>query len=656
MTQKVTAARAVLDVLRAAGVDHVYSVPGESFLALIDAVYDETSVRFVSTRHEEGAGFMAAAHARLTGRPAAAMMTRAVGGGHGSIAIHSASIHRSYRPAGCMVAFVCTSVRFLISVTLLVSALNGIVLLSATLAMLSGATNDEAEPSHAAVSKLSGCYETLLEGIEADPCLADLEAQVTGPEALLAVQNLRAQASLWVAEGRSPATLQPVSQARYQVAGALYVAHQDPGVSPALWFLLVWVCFATGLTLFVAFRLRTLLTNPLYAVANAAARVASGDLSSPIPTLETGTELASLAGSVEAMRRNLVRSIGRVEDERRTVRNMLDALKDGVLLIDQKRRLVGYNPAASRLIATMNQQSLSEGAPLKAVLPQLDEELLLNSSGGKQEVDLDGAGTVRYVTLHSLPLARLGPTGEPGHVIIVRDVTRSVEVEDLKREFLSVVTHELKTPLTAVRGYVKLLLMGKGGELTPKQTQLLSVTHEQAEVLATMVQDLLDATRLEGGQLSLDLAEVTVSIAVDEAVSAFAGEAQNLGIELVRGPADGSVHADPFRLQQILGNLVRNALKFTQAGGRVTLSAKTVGDAVAITVSDTGRGISPAAQEQLFRKFYQVERGDKRRSGGAGLGLYICSQLAQQMGGDIQCRSQVGVGSHFTVTLMGTSP
>lgn len=556
-----------------------------------------------------------------------------------------------------MVAGVRTSVRFLISVTLLISALNGIVLLSATLAMLSGATSDEAQPSHAAVAKLSGCYETLLEGLDAEPCFQELEAQVGEQEvARLSVQNLRTHARTWVAEGRSPDTLQPVSQARYQVAGALYVVHEDPEVTSALWFLLVWVCLATGLTLYVASRLRTFLTNPLHAVSSAAARVAGGDLSTPIPTVDTGKELASLAGSVEAMRRNLVRSIDRVDDERRTVRNMLDALKDGVLLIDQKRRLVGFNPAASRLVAAVNNQSLSEGAPLKAVLPQLDGELLLNSTGGKQEVDLEGRGAVRFITLHALPLPRLGPTGEPGHVIIVRDVTRSVEVEELKREFLSVVTHELKTPLTAVRGYVKLLLMGKGGELSEKQKELLRVTHDQAEVLATMVQDLLDATRLEGGQLSLDLAEVSVASAIDEAVSAFAGEAENLGIELVGAPAEGQVWADPFRLQQILGNLVRNALKFTESGGRVSIKATQVGDTVDFTVSDTGRGISAAGQEQLFRKFYQVERGDKRRSGGAGLGLYICSQLAHQMGGEIRCRSQVGVGSHFTVTLSGTCP
>ncbi|MCP4807322.1 MAG: HAMP domain-containing protein [Proteobacteria bacterium] len=407
--------------------------------------------------------------------------------------------------------------------------------------------------------------------------------------------------------------------------------------------LLVWVALFTLVTVFSAFRLQKSLSDPMAMLSDAARRVAGGELDRAIPVQQGADELRDLSGSLESMRQNLVSSIDELDDQNKTVTAMLDALRDGVLLVDEKHRVESWNPAAEYVLEQGEYPRVREGQRIDQLL-QFDASLF-SDQPSQTEQDRETARGSFHLSVHIQPLPK-------GWVVVTRDVTKAVEITNLKQEFMSVVTHELKTPLTAIQGYTRLLLMGKGGDLSPKQADLLTRSREQTGVLYKMVNDLLDASRLEGGNLALDIVPTDLPAQVEDAVSAFSGEAlrRRVKLRLRSQLLPGSVvQADPMRLQQILGNLVRNAIKFTEQGGKVTLHARTHGGFAVLAIEDTGRGIPEEAQRHLFEKFFQVERGDKRLSGGAGLGLYIVDQLTRAMNGTIEVRSVVGEGSTFTL-------
>ncbi|HJN76765.1 MAG TPA: ATP-binding protein [Myxococcota bacterium] len=407
--------------------------------------------------------------------------------------------------------------------------------------------------------------------------------------------------------------------------------------------LVSWVIASTVVTVASAFRLQKALSAPLEEVGNAARRVAAGELDRPIPIPDAAAEFVDLGKSLETMRWSLVDLIGELDTHNETVTAMLDALSDGVLMADGERQVDSWNPAAEHLLGVAGLGQLRKGALLDQVLG-VDSALFAGESK-RANLDFDLDGEPLHLVLRTQPLAR-------GWVVVIRDVTEAVEINNIKQEFLSVVTHELKTPLTVIQGYIRLLMMGKGGDLTPKQADLLQRSRDQSDVLYRMVQDLLDATRLEGGNLALDVVPTDLPGQLEDAHSAFSGEAlrRRVKLELDCTLRSGSqLQADPMRLQQILGNLVRNALKFTEPGGTVTIRASEKDGHALVAIEDTGRGIPEDSVDRLFQKFYQVERGDTRRSGGAGLGLYIVDQLTTAMNGTIEVRSEVGTGSTFTL-------
>ena len=407
--------------------------------------------------------------------------------------------------------------------------------------------------------------------------------------------------------------------------------------------LVAWVVASTLVTVVSAWKLQGALTVPLEEVGAAARRVAGGELARPIPVPDAANEFIDLGKSLETMRWSLVDLIDELDTQNDTVTAMLDALSDGVLMADGERFVESWNPAAAHLVEIADLGSIRKGAVVDQVLGV--DGSLFSKEAKRTNLDFELDGEPLHLVVRTQPLAR-------GWVVVIRDVTESVEINNIKQEFLSVVTHELKTPLTAIQGYIRLLMMGKGGDLSPKQADLLQRSRDQSDVLYRMVQDLLDATRLEGGNLSLDVVPTDLVSQVEDAQSAFSGEAVRRRVKLeleCELPSGSTMQADPMRLQQILGNLIRNAIKFTEAGGTVTLRASKDGGQVVLEVDDTGRGIPEDSVDRLFEKFYQVERGDTRKSGGAGLGLYIVDQLTRAMNGTIEVRSEVGRGSTFTL-------
>jgi len=238
--------------------------------------------------------------------------------------------------------------------------------------------------------------------------------------------------------------------------------------------------------------------------------------------------------------------------------------------------------------------------------------------------------------------------------LVVR--TDAAEAANLaKARFLAAMSHDLRTPLNAIGGYVDLLEMGVRGPVNDAQaSDLRRIRHSSRRLLA-MINDILGFARIEAGHVEVRPEAVPLEAAVREMESSFLPQAAERGLEYAFVPgADGvRVHADPEKMQQVLLNLVTNAIKFTEPGGRVTLGYEAAGDAVLIHVRDTGRGIAPDKLPGIFEPFVQVdrERTDTAHQG-VGLGLAISRELARAMGGELTAQSEPGAGSTFTLRLL----
>ena len=228
------------------------------------------------------------------------------------------------------------------------------------------------------------------------------------------------------------------------------------------------------------------------------------------------------------------------------------------------------------------------------------------------------------------------------------------DLDKLKAEFVSVASHELKTPINVIIGYLQLLEEGIYGPLAPKQVEVLGTIANQVKSLQRLVKQLLDISRFEAGGGRLEPRRVDVGKLLDELERAFHVLALQRGVEFTIDRREGlpdEVVWDIDRVNEVLGNLLSNAFKFTGKGGRVELTLEPADHSVVMTVRDTGAGIAPEQLPRVFEKFYQADNQRSASAGGSGLGLAIAKQIVEAHGGTITCDSTPGVGTTFTITL-----
>lgn len=346
----------------------------------------------------------------------------------------------------------------------------------------------------------------------------------------------------------------------------------------------------------------------------------------------------------------------RLEECRRHFAAIVETIDDGILVLDAQSRVLYGNPTAGALLNAPVQ--CLQGNTLDLSLPE----------SGSVEMDLPRPdGEPRHV------LIRAHATmwdGKPARLVALLDITKRKETEDelesarqaqlrMKDEFLSRVSHELRSPLTAVYQYVTILLDGLAGEINADQRNYLGITLRNVNQLRAMIGDLLDVTRSRSGKLSVAPGEMKLAGAVRTAIETVRHEAQTKNQTLTIEVSEDlpSAFADPMRVQQIIVNLVGNAIKFTRPGGAIRVSARmcvpaTGGRAtLEVAVADNGCGIDPEDHERIFHHLYQVDKNIDQKRMGLGLGLHICRDLVTRLGGRIWVKSLLGHGSTFFFTL-----
>jgi two-component system phosphate regulon sensor histidine kinase PhoR len=233
-------------------------------------------------------------------------------------------------------------------------------------------------------------------------------------------------------------------------------------------------------------------------------------------------------------------------------------------------------------------------------------------------------------------------------VILGREKT----IGSLKDEFVYIISHELKQPAMAIKGYIGTILSKYSTSLNPDASEVLNLTNANSDRLSKLLEDLLDISQIEKGSLRIKMADVALRPIVSEVLSNLLIDAQNKRISLVqKGNEEIAAKADVDRLKEILTNLVGNAVKYTPEGGKIVVEVKKEGSFAKILVSDNGVGISEEDQKHLFEKFHRVENEETKAVKGSGLGLFIAKQLVEKMGGRIGVTSTVGQGTTFYFTL-----
>lgn len=234
--------------------------------------------------------------------------------------------------------------------------------------------------------------------------------------------------------------------------------------------------------------------------------------------------------------------------------------------------------------------------------------------------------------------------------IRVEELTNANRAKD---EFLSIVSHELRTPLTSLTGFLSVLLDGEAGAISEQQQRFLAIAKQSATRLNLIISDLLDVSRIESGRLNLEMGECSLHDILQTSYEGLkaAAASKSLQLRLHALPTLPSIWGDPSRLQQVVDNIVSNAIKFTERGGEIDISGEEKGDFLMVTVRDTGPGLTPDEQAKVFDMFYQADASTRRSAGGAGLGLAIARGIVNMHGGQISVQSEKGNGATFTFLI-----
>lgn len=358
---------------------------------------------------------------------------------------------------------------------------------------------------------------------------------------------------------------------------------------------------------------------------------------------ESSRDLGELASAVNAQRSTFNLQLSTSNAERARLSTILDQLTDGVLIADADGRVQFGNPAAEKLF----------GSPLagRSVVEAVRHHQLADAwrrcreTGGLQTESVEVPASRQFLQLIVVP----DRDTRGGTLLLVQDLTRVRKLETVRRDFISNLSHELRTPLASLKALTETLQDGALADLEAGP-RFLSRIHTEVDALSQMAQELLDLSKIESGQITLVLRKVDPLTMLKSAADRMRLQAERAGVNLTVETADSpNVQADAARLEQVLVNLIHNAVKFTRRGGTVTLSAVEEEGAVVFAVRDSGAGIPADDLPRIFERFYRV---DKSRAGsGTGLGLSIAKHIVEAHGGRIWAQSREGEGSVFCFSI-----
>jgi len=416
--------------------------------------------------------------------------------------------------------------------------------------------------------------------------------------------------------------------------------------------------FATGIGLLamlvlgaVAYAAVRKISKPVEEMSRLADRTARGDMDAEVP--ERGIdEVSRLGAAVNRMRRALVEKIEQIQDERSLLSSVIGGMREGLLVVGPDHRIRLANDDARRTLDLRLDPTghlLAEVVRHPAVIHDVEQVI----EGGREPegsvVRMEGSG--RVFQMHVTALGKRGAEAGRSALVLFFDITRLESLEGVRRDFVANVSHELRTPLTAIKAFVETLLDG-GLEDREHTVKFLEIARKHADRMEALIDDLTDLSLIETGSIVLEIGDLDASEVAREVVEQLRPRARAGGVSLASElPEPFPVRADRRRLEQILMNLVDNAIKFNRRGGEVHVRGVFDAHRRTLVVEDTGVGIPSDSREKIFHRFFRVDPDRSREAGGTGLGLAIVKHLVRLHGGSIRVESELGVGTRFELDL-----
>jgi two-component system phosphate regulon sensor histidine kinase PhoR len=436
--------------------------------------------------------------------------------------------------------------------------------------------------------------------------------------------------------------------------GGVRVASELTGERAAVSSLRGRLLGAAGLGLLVAlaaaFPLSRTALQPIREMRRVAASIAQGDLEGRLPT-SANDELSHIAGAINQMAEQLRLRLEEVTQEKEQLRAVLEGMVEGVLVTDAKGNVLLAN---SRLREFYDLTGEIVGRHyVEAVRDAGVDAVMREAAGGDEIATLQlraGRVSPRTLQVQAVRFPAV-PAPRAGTVAVFHDISQLAHLEEVRRDFVANASHELRTPLAAIRGFAETLLHGESLAESERRSYL-EIIDRHAQRLTHIVHDLLELSTIERGRLRLEPAPLDLGPLLESMLRDWRPRLRERQLEVSLGPLpDARAFADPHAVEQVLTNLLDNAVKYTEPGGRIDIQVEPAGPKLRVRVRDTGIGIPAGDLGRIFERFYRVDKARSRALGGTGLGLAIVKHLVQGMGGDISVQSRLGEGSSFSFTL-----
>ena len=436
--------------------------------------------------------------------------------------------------------------------------------------------------------------------------------------------------------------------------GAQYIAYirdnratVDALTSELLIIILRALALGLVICVILSFLLSQILITPIRALTVGTKRVAAGDFANRV-TVDSRDEIGDLTRNFNHMAKVLQDTISEAENERNKLSTLFLHMTDGVVAFNTAGSVIHYNPAATQMLA----QNLSSQTTFDEIFSKEAELDTLLTLRRPQYIEAQKTVGERELELFMAPFSSDHAQG--GVLVVIHDVTEQRRSEQLKREFVANVSHELRTPLTNIKSYAE-TIVDTGDELPPElRSNFMNVIISEADRMTRIVQDLLTLSKIDYGKMEMNISRFPFLKAVQNVYDAAKLNAEQNHHHTMTLTCEGDipdVNGDRERIEQVITNIVSNAVKYTPDGGKIDMTVGTSGRNVFVRVTDNGIGIPEKDLPRLFDRFYRVDNARSRESGGTGLGLSIAQEILNQHKGSIEISSEYGKGTSVLITM-----
>jgi len=419
-------------------------------------------------------------------------------------------------------------------------------------------------------------------------------------------------------------------------------------------YILISILAGLLVALMLGYRYVKSVTDPIRELTKVTKKIASGNFDEKL-YLKSDDELGELSESFNIMSSKLKKTIEELQDSNTKTKAILTSMLNGVIALDNMKRVILMNPTAEEIFGLKEGEAKGKyilETMRNNVLDNLVQKLLKDNVISKEEIEIFHPEH-RVLNIYSNPIKlSSNPNRRVGVVIIIQDITEIRKLEGMRKDFVANVSHELKTPLTSIKGFVETL---KDGAADNKEVRdkFLDIIDIEASRLTSLIQDLLLLSEIENKNSMINVEKIDTNKAIDEVIQVMNEIAKHKDIEIVNKINNNlpNLCGNKGWFKQMLINIIDNGVKYTSKGGTVTVTAYSIGGKLIIKTNDTGMGIEKEHLSRLFERFYRVDKARARQVGGTGLGLAIVKHIALVFRGSIEVKSEINKGTEFVITL-----